>query len=162
MRLSKAIKRKTAIVLLLIMLFTSFNGGLGLFFPSLLKDDLSIVYAATFSDTVLMKVVENSGITGKSAADVNNAAKTAHTGDSAWSSVKVLDVLKLLGDTSNAMDYNRNQMNAGYTLGQLMVDYARAEYTGAALLTDEEIISIFDMQASAENTANIDLQNLMN
>lgn len=162
MRLSKAIKRKTAIVLLLIMLFTSFNGGLGSFFPSLLKDDLSIVYAATFSDTVLMKVVENSGITGKSAADVNNAAKTAHTGDSAWSSVKVLDVLKLLGDTSNAMDYNRNQMNAGYTLGQLMVDYARAEYTGAALLTDEEIISIFDMQASAENTANIDLQNLMN
>ncbi len=44
-------------------------------------------------------------------------------------------------------DYLGNDMLTSYTLGQLIIDYTRQARTGAAFLTDDDIVQIFDMLA---------------
>lgn len=128
--------------------------------PYVMPDNASTVYAAGYVDSVLLEVANKSLGKTVDAAAVNNAAKAAHTSGT-WSSVTVVSILNQLGGAANPVDYGGNPMSGTYTLGKLIVDYTRSKYTGAALLTDEEIISIFDMQAEGAGSANIDVDGFM-
>lgn len=141
--------------LLLIMLFTSFNGFCGGFMSSFITDNLSRVYAASVTESILFPLVKNNLSEAARFSEINNAAienavREAHT-EGEWTDVNMSTVMTKLsasyGGTwtnSSGFNYSLNPMSADYTLGQLVVEYTRATYTGAALLTDEQLIAIFN------------------
>lgn len=104
---------------------------------------------------------------------IREAIKQMHTDGTDWSSVRLPAVLEYLGEqiadtvsvngaatkinpwttqsaSSNGSpyapgkDYNGMDMNTGYTLGQLILDYIRATETMAIQFTDDEIIEMYD------------------
>lgn len=153
MEFIRRIKRKIAQMLVLIMLMWCIA-------PSVTPKMGGTVYAAGYVDSVLLPVANKSLGKTVEASAVNDAAKAVHTSGT-WSSVTVVSILNKLGGAANPVDYSGNAMSGGYTLGKLMVDYTRSKYTGAAMLTDEEIIGIFDMQAEGAGSANIDVDAFM-
>ena len=104
---------------------------------------------------------------------IRETIKQVHTPGTEWSTVRLPAVLENIGDqiadtvsvngaaqkinpwttqsaSSNGSpyapgkDYNGADMNAGYTLGQLILDYIRATETMAIQFTDDEIIEMYD------------------
>ena len=145
--------------------------------------------AAKVTDGVLQNFVSSNLGSMARYSEVDNAAieaavLKAHTDeDSKWSTVRMYDVLANLGDTfsddgvnpwteessesngspySPGVNYSLTPMSSDYTLGQLMIDYIRADYSAAGLLTDENIINIYDRLTEEENTPFIDLDNFRN
>ena len=120
--------------------------------------------AATLTDELLLKLAQLNFSDSENLEDldaelVEEAFKSQHVGGSRWSSVVIPGFLRAVGEELGdefkepGKDYLGNDMNASYSMGQLIIDYTRQVKTGAAYLSDDEIVEIYDILVGDDDDA---------
>ncbi|MBR1860912.1 MAG: hypothetical protein IJ796_03495 [Lachnospiraceae bacterium] len=133
-----------------------------------LKTQAATVYGSVLERILITNLGNAAKYSELTEEDIQSTFKYQLTEGATWSSINIPNFLREVGelikdgdvnpwleatpDSENSpyspgKDFNGNTMNTGYTMGQLMVDYIRANLTEAALLTDAQIVEIYDQLA---------------